>query len=192
MTRIAGSLGSCLVTLAVAAPADAGVYISLYTLSSPYTVTTPDVTQVLVSWSTNSLHLVEADDLVDWSISFLSGGNLFYTDQVIVGGVVQPLGGVERTLADVLFNFDLLTMTPGNFDNMLPGASLSGAVGPAYNVYSYPDGPFEPPYSTFGIWANGDESTRQLLGFSSVVTVPAPAALAIAALAGLAPRRRRR
>lgn len=176
----------------VTAAADASVYYTIYTLNTPYTVTSPDVTQVLMSWSTNaSSGLIDQDDLTDWSISFLNGGNLFYTDNIVVGGSVQSIGGVSRGIADILFNFNLDTLTAGNFDNMLQGALLAGASGPAYNVYSYPQGPFDPPYSTLGIWANGNEATRELPGYSSVYTVPAPGAIAALALAGLCSRRRR-
>ena len=176
----------------VTATADASVYYTIYTLDTPYTVTSPDVTQVLMSWSTNaSSGLIDQDDLTDWSISFLNGGNLFYTDNIVVGGAVQSIGGVSRGIADILFNFNLDTLTAGNFDNMLQGALLAGASGPAYNVYSYPQGPFDPPYSTLGIWANGNEATRESPGYSSVITVPAPGAIAALALAGLVSRRRR-
>lgn len=176
----------------VTATADASVYFTIYTLNTPYTVTSPDVTQVLMSWSTDlTSGVVDQGDLTDWSISFLSSGNLFYTDNIVTAGAVQSIGGVSRGITDILFSFNLDTLTAGNFDNMLQGALLAGASEPAYNVYSYPTGPFGPPYSTLGIWANGSESTRELPGYSSVVTVPAPGALAAIALAGLCARRRR-
>lgn len=176
----------------VTASADAGVYFTFYTLNTPYTATSPDVTQVMMSWSTNlTSGIVSQADLTDWSISFLAGGNLFYTDNVVTAGTVQSLGGVARGIADILFSFNLNTLTAGDFDNMLQGSLLSGASGPAYNVYSYPNGPFDPPYSSLGIWANGNEATRELPGYSEVFTVPAPGALAALALAGLCTRRRR-
>lgn len=176
----------------VTASANAGVYFTFYTLNTPYTVTSPDVTQVLMSWSTNlTSGIVDQDDLTDWSISFLNGGNLFYTDNIVTAGTVQSLGGVTRGIADILFSFNLDTLTAGDFDNMLQGSLLANASGPAYNVYSYPTGPFDPPYSTLGIWANGNEATRELPGYSSVYTVPAPGAIAALALAGLCARRRR-
>jgi hypothetical protein len=179
-------------TVASATAADAGVYLTVYTLNTPYTVTTPDVTQVRMSWSTSlSGGNVQQGDLTDWSISFLSGEDVVYTDNIVSGGAVQSIGGVQRGIADILFNFNLSTLTPGDFDNMVSGSLLAGASGPAFNVYSYPQGPFFPPYSTLGIWGNGDESTRELPGYSSVFTVPAPGVLAAFALAGLASRRRR-
>jgi hypothetical protein len=187
-----GGVAAVVASGLVAATADASVYFTIYTLNTPYTATSPDVTQVLMSWSTNiTSGVVDQGDLTDWSISFLSGGNLFYTDNIVTAGSVQSIGGVNRGIADILFNFNLDTLTAGDFDNMLQGALLAGASGPAYNVYSYPGGPFEPPYSTLGIWANGNESTRELPGYSSVITVPAPGALAAIALAGLCTRRRR-
>ena len=190
MARRGGAAAAVAFSL-VTATADASVYFTIYTLNTPYTVTSPDVTQVLMSWSTNaSSGLVDQTGLTDWSISFLNGGNLFYTDNIVVGGAVQSIGGVSRGIADILFNFNLDTLTAGNFDNMLQGALLAGASGPAYNVYSYPQGPFDPPYSTLGIWANGNESTRELPGYSSVITVPAPGAVAAFALIGVRGRRR--
>jgi MYXO-CTERM domain-containing protein len=44
------------------------------------------------------------------------------------------------------------------------------------------------------MWSNGNESTRQLPGYLSVTTVavPAPGAVALLGLAGLAGRGRRR
>jgi MYXO-CTERM domain-containing protein len=175
------------------APAHAGVYFTVYTLNTPYTVTSPDVTQVMMSWSTNLTNgIVQQGDLTDWSISFLNGGNLFYTDNIVAAGAVRSIGGVNRGIADIAFNFNLDTLTAGEFDNMLQGVLLAGASGPAYNIYSYPQGPFDPPYSTLGIWANGNESTRELPGYSSVFTVPAPGAFAALAFAGLASHRRRR
>ncbi len=172
--------------------ADAGMFTSTYTLNTPYTASSPNVSHVVVNFSTA---LTSGDigqgDLTDWSISLLGGGALIYTDNVIVGAVVQSNGGVARGLADVLFQFNVNTFASGDFDNMLSGISLSAATGPAYNIYSYPNSPFGPPYSSLGLWSNGVESTRQLPGYSSVVTVPAPGAFAVVALVMTMTRRRR-
>ena len=66
------------VALFVGASSDAGFYTSVYTLNSPYTASSPNVTQVLVNWSTSlTSGIVQEGDLTDWSISLLGGGNLF-------------------------------------------------------------------------------------------------------------------
>ena len=180
------------VALFVGAYSDAGYYTSIYTLNSPYTASSPNVTQVLVNWSTSlTSGMVQEGDLTDWSISLLGGDNLFYTDNVIIGGSVQSNRGVARGLADVLFRFDLGTFTSGDFDNMLAGSSLSSATSTAYNIYSYPNSLLGPPYSSLGIWSNGIESTRQLPGYSSVITIPAPGAFVAVAFAMAIKRRRR-
>lgn len=191
MTRQGGA-AVAVATGLLTATADAGVFFTIYTLNTPYTAASPNVTQVLMSWSTNlTSGTVEQDDLTDWSLSFLNGGNLFYTDNIVSAGSVQAIGGVSRGILDIVFNFNLDTFTAGNFDNLVEGVRLAGASGPAYNIYSFPQGPFEPPYSTLGIWANGNESTRQAPGYSSVFTVPAPGTIAAIALVGLCTRRRR-
>ncbi len=180
------------IALVCSSSANASVYTTTYTLNTPYTASSPNATQVLVHWSTNRTSgTVEQSDLTDWSISLLGGGSLFYTDNVIIGGSVQSNGGVARGLADVLFQFNFDTFTSGDFDNMLTGISLSSATGTAYNIYSYPNSLLGPPYSSLGLWSNGIESTRQLPGYSSVITVPAPGAFAAIALAVAIKRRRR-
>ena len=111
-----GGVAAVVASGLVAATADASVYFTIYTLNTPYTATSPDVTQVLMSWSTNiTSGVVDQGDLTDWSISFLSGGNLFYTDNIVTAGAVQSIGGVNRGIADILFNFNLDTLTAGDF-----------------------------------------------------------------------------
>ena len=183
---IVAPLGLC---LALAASANAGVYTTTYTLNAPYTASTPQVTHVVVNWSTNlTTGVVHETDLTDWSIRLDGGGSNVYTDNVIVAGAVQSIGGVSRSVTSIMFQFNLGTNTAGEFDNMLTGSALSGATGTAYNIYSYLNG-LPSPYSTLGLWSNGIEATRQLPGYSSVVTVPGPGACALLALAGARKRR---
>ena len=106
---------------------------------------------------------------------------------------MQSNEGVARGIADVLFQFNLDTDLAGDFDNMLAGITLSSAASTAYNIYSYPTSTQGPPYSSLGLWKNGNESTRQLPGYLSVstVAVPAPGAIALLGMAGLMGRRRR-
>ena len=191
-TRCSGIVAPLALCLALAASANAGVYTTTYTLNTPYTASKPFVTHVVVNWSTNlTSGVVREADLTDWSIRLDGSGSDVYTDNVIVAGTVQSIGGVSRSASSIMFQFNLSTNTAGEFDNMLTGSALSAATGTAYNIYSYLNG-FPPPYSPLGLWSNGDESTRQLPGYSSVVTVPGPGACALLALAGARTRRRRR
>ena len=119
----------------LASAADAGMYESTYTLNTPYTASSPEVTHVLVNFSTSlTTGVVGQGDLTDWSISLYGAGGVIYTDSVIVGGSVQSIGGITRGIADVLFQFDLNTFVSGDFDNVLIGSGLSGATGTAYNI----------------------------------------------------------
>lgn len=184
----------CTLALALGTAANAGVYKTTYILNTPYTDSTPNATQVVVNWSTNlTSGVVQQTDLTNWSIGLYGAGNVFYTDNVITGGTVQSNKGVARGIADVLFQFNLDTSVAGDFDNMLAGITLSSAASTAYNIYSYPTSTQGPPYSSLGLWKNGNESTRQLPGYLSVstVAVPAPGAIALLGMAGLMGRRRR-
>ena len=134
-----GGIAASIVAVAAAATASshAGVYYSVYTLTSPYEFSTPNATQVLLTFSTSlTSGVMDASGLDDWSISLLSGGNLFYTDQVVIDGVVQSIGGVDRSITDILFEFNLDTLLHGTFDNFVPGATLAAAVGTQFNIYS--------------------------------------------------------
>ena len=184
----------CTLALALGTAANAGAYTTTYILNTPYTDSTPNATQVVVNWSTNlTSGAVQQTDLTNWSIGLYGAGNVFYTDNVIIGGTVQSNKGVARGIADVLFQFNLDTDLAGDFDNMLAGITLSSAASTAYNIYSYPTSTQGPPYSSLGLWKNGNESTRQLPGYLSVstVAVPAPGAIALLGMAGLMGRRRR-
>ena len=184
----------CTLALALGTATNAGVYKTTYILNTPYTDSTPNATQVVVNWSTNlTSGVVQQTDLTNWSIGLYGAGNVFYTDTVITGGTVQSNKGVARGIADVLFQFNLDTSVAGDFDNMLAGITLSSAASTAYNIYSYPTSTQGPPYSSLGLWKNGNESTRQLPGYLSVstVAVPAPGAIALLGMAGLMGRRRR-
>jgi hypothetical protein len=184
----------CTLALALGTAANAGAYTTTYILNTPYTDSTPTATQVVVNWSTNlTSGAVQQTDLTNWSIGLYGAGNVFYTDNVIIGGTVQSNEGVARGIANVLFQFNLDTDLAGDFDNMLSGITLSSAASTAYNIYSYPTSTQGPPYSSLGLWKNGNESTRQLPGYLSVstVAVPAPGAIALLGMAGLMGRRRR-
>ena len=66
------------------------------------------IDKVVYNWSSNltSGH-VGTSDLVDFSMQLFSGGSLVYQDIAMIGSVVQPIGGVARTSANIYWNFDL-------------------------------------------------------------------------------------
>ena len=180
--------------LTLGTSASAAFVTTTYILNTPYTNSTPNVNKVVVYWTSElTSGQVQQSDLTNWSITLLNNDTTVYSDMVIKGGSVQSNKGVARGIADVLFQFNLNTGVAGDFDNMLAGITLSSAASTAYNIYSYPTSTQGPPYSSLGLWKNGNESTRQLPGYLSVstVAVPAPGAIALLGMAGLMGRRRR-
>lgn len=84
----------------------AGDFKTTFTLDTA--VGDPLVDTVIFNWSTDlTSGTVNAGDLTNWSIELLNGASSIYTDSVIIGGVVQPIGGVARTL---VFDFNLLIL----------------------------------------------------------------------------------
>ena len=180
--------------LTLGTSASAAYVTTTYILNTPYTNSTPNVNKVVVYWTSElTSGQVQQSDLTNWSITLLNNDTTVYSDTVIKQGSVQSNKGVARGIADVLFQFNLDTGVAGDFDNMLAGITLSSAASTAYNIYSYPTSTQGPPYSSLGLWKNGNESTRQLPGYLSVstVAVPAPGAIALLGMAGLMGRRRR-
>lgn len=184
--------------LTLGTSASAAFVTTTYILNTPYTNSTPNVNKVVVYWTSHlTSGQVQQSDLTNWSITLLNNDTTVYSDMVIKGGSVQSNKGVARGIADVLFQFNLDTGVAGDFDNMLAGITLSSAASTAYNIYSYPTSTQGPPYSSLGLWKNGDESTRQLPGYLSVtsdiqgIPTPAPSAIALLGMAGLMGRRRR-
>ena len=184
--------------LTLGTSASAAFVTTTYILNTPYTNSTPNVNKVVVYWTSElTSGQVQQSDLTNWSITLLNNDTTVYSDMVIKGGSVQSNKGVARSIADVLFQFNLDTGVAGDFDNMLAGITLSSAASTAYNIYSYPTSTQGPPYSSLGLWSNGNESTRQLPGYLSVtsdiqgIPTPAPGAIALLGMAGLMGRRRR-
>ena len=184
--------------LTLGTSASAAYVTTTYILNTPYTDSTPNVNKVVVYWTSElTSGQVQQSDLTNWSITLLNNDTTVYSDMIIKQGSVQSNKGVARGIADVLFQFNLNTGVAGDFDNMLAGITLSSAASTAYNIYSYPTSTQGPPYSSLGLWKNGDESTRQLPGYLSVtsdiqgIPTPAPGAIALLGMAGLLGRRRR-
>jgi PEP-CTERM motif len=105
------------------------------TLLSP--AGTPLIDTVIFNWSTNlTTGTVTESDLTNWSYELLNGASSVYTETVIAGGVVQPIGGVSRTVGDLNFSFDLGTLTFGLFDNDLNTVQVGAATGVTYNIFT--------------------------------------------------------
>jgi hypothetical protein len=120
---------------------------------------TPPVNTVIFNWSTNlTTGTVTASDLTNWSYELLNGGSSVYTETVISGGVVQPIGGVSRTLADLNFNFNLGTLTLGLFDNDLNAVQVGAATGTTYNIFTPLPNLFD-----FKRYENGTQTDQSLL-----------------------------
>lgn len=94
------------------------------------------IDEAVFDWSTNvNSGTVTPSDLTDWSIDLNSGGSTIYTDDVIVSGSVQPIGGLSRSLSDLSFDYDFGSNTLTNWDNDLNVAQGGAATGTTYNVF---------------------------------------------------------
>lgn len=87
----------------------------------------PDgIDTVVFEWSTIVLSdSVATSDLVDLSMTLLSDDAIVYTDTVLVGGVLQPIGGAARTPMDLFWDFDLDTLTLRQMRNVGFGTIMS-------------------------------------------------------------------
>ena len=174
---------------------------------------------IVLEWSTNhTTGIITERELSDLTFRVLSGATEIFVDAAIVGGVVQPLGGVARSIvtspsfptSDVFFEFHMDPLLAGdptaglgqffNDNNFLQYYAAPGTfAGTTYDVYNY-------LYGTYVIGA-----TRYVDGVavlpestfgeaSSTITeilsadVPLPPALALLplGLAGLGAVARRR
>lgn len=89
---------------------------------------------VVFEWSTSETSgMINANELVDYSVSLYAGSSLLYRDDVLVDGVLQPLNFVDRDYP--FWDFDLDTLTLRQFTPGSIGILTSGAVtGTHYHV----------------------------------------------------------
>ena len=195
-----GSFAAFTAALSIAGAAYAGVPPTTYTTQfTGNDIGSFQIARVEVTWST-SLALnspVASADLSDLSFSFYDDSNAqVYIDHAIIGGVVQPIGGVVRTLADITFN---ATSGVGiqSLDNDLNQVQFGTSIGATYNLYGVVSG--GAPAINLAFYQNGqfqEDATFNVTGQSTTGgAVPEPSsAAALAGLAGLgfaASRRRR-
>jgi hypothetical protein len=156
------------------------------------------VARVEVAWTTSVAvnNPVAVADLSDLSFSFYNDSDVqVYIDNAIVSGVVQPIGGVTRTLADLTFN-----ATSGvsiqSLDNDLNQIQFGASTGETYNLYGVVGG--GSPAINIAFYDEGqfqEDATFNITGQVTSSAVPEPSsAAALAGLAGIAfaaARRRR-
>ena len=104
------------------------------TLTVDPAIGTPSVDTVIINWSTNltSGEVFQSainNDLTHWSYELLRGGSSVYTETVILGGVVQPIGGFSRSSGNLYFYFDLDTLTLLDWDNDYGSLQKNAATG---------------------------------------------------------------
>ena len=88
-----------------------------------------------MSWETDiTSGNVTKSDLTNWSYELFGMGSSVYSETVVLDGVVQPIGGVSRSIGDILLDFDLDTLTLRNFDNDVSGSQDGGVSGVTYNI----------------------------------------------------------
>ena len=108
----------------VSAPAFAGSFKTILTLPTPAGCEVDcGIEKLVFHWTTAvaSGQVSQNDvysDLSNFSMDFFSATELVYSDQIIIGGVLQPLAGVTRTVSDSFWDFDLDTMTLKQFRNV--------------------------------------------------------------------------
>ena len=101
------------IALAVAISLSSAPFVQAATYVTTLSLATPlyddNIDTVVFNWSTNKASgSVGSSDLLDLSMELRSGGDNIYTDTIMVGGVVQSIGGVSRTVP--FWDFDLDTL----------------------------------------------------------------------------------
>ena len=156
------------------------------------------VSRIEIVWSTSVSegNAVTVNDLTDWTISGFDGATLIYSDVVISSGTVQPLSGINRTLADIAFDA-VSGVSVGGFDNDFLQNQLNSATGGVTaNFYSSGSGSGG-VVNVAKYDGNGDlieDVTFSVTGQSTTSAIPEPstsAALAALAALGLVAARRR-
>ena len=95
----------------------------------------PAINTVIVNFSTDVMSgIIDETDLTNWSVELLNGTTSVFLDEVIIGGTVQPIGGVNRILSEIMFDFNLDTLEYiALADNDVPIVQ-TGSTGVTYNI----------------------------------------------------------
>lgn len=100
-----------------------------------------DSAQIL--WSTDTSGTGSSSDLIDLSFYLYNGNSLIYTDDAIINGVAQSIGGASRSLGGIEFTFDTNlgpSLIVDFFDNDADTVELGGSSGETYNIFTYFEG----------------------------------------------------
>ena len=149
LTATAGVVSSSVVL--GMAPVFAATFQTTFTLDSPGG--TPFIDTIVFDWETDiTSGNVTKSDLTNWSYELFGMGSSVYSETVVLDGVVQPIGGVSRTIDDIQFDFNLNTLNWSQFYNDFPTVQQGAATGVTYYieygfggpifVFRYVDGTF--------------------------------------------------
>lgn len=122
-----------------ASAADFTTTLTLNTFEPP--LLDPPVDAIVMIWSTGlESGTVEREDLDNWMYKLSKGGTVVYSETIVRGGVVQPIGGVSRSFNDINWQFDLDAFAANKstgllfFDNDLNVIQEDAASGLTYNI----------------------------------------------------------
>ncbi len=197
MRSIQFALATLLLITAVQANA-ALKFETTMTLSNPdFASPSVQLTRAVFDWETTLMSgNVINTDLVSMTMRLFNGASLVYTDEMVAGGVGQPIGGVARDIDDITWNFSIDNLELINFDNDFNLLQEDGpATGLTYNAYTgavqtppNPDLFSVVPYQDGVVEPNGGNTWERV---TNTVAVPLPPT-ALLFLAGLPLLRRRR
>jgi hypothetical protein len=107
------------------AAAGATTYRTTFQLTAP--VGAEGIDRVVWVWTTSqTTGDVGESGLSDWSMELWAGTTLVYQDVIMVGGVLQDVGGNPRVADDTFWQFDLDSMQLLQFRNFFFDASGAG------------------------------------------------------------------
>ena len=93
----------------------------------------PDsIDRVVYRWSDDEM--VPGVQLMDWSMELQVAGSPVYIDTIKISGVVKPLGGVARTTPDLIWAFNLGTLTLEQMRNVIFSFPFASTTGTQYHV----------------------------------------------------------
>lgn len=112
------------------------------------------ITGILLEWITESSNMILThDDLSYFAIKLMNEETVVYTDIVKQDGQLQPLGGIQRTVDDIVFQWNTATnlFELDNDWNISLNQNQTGAIN--YNIYKFTDGKLYADYYNNGVYS---------------------------------------